>query len=294
MNRELFRATYQTTWGEWPAENEDEARIWLDFVDTVPDSQGSRLFDAVEKILGESRTKPRLGFFRRAYRGLQSDAGTFAPKKAEGCCLCDDTGYLSLPAAVNRDSAGSRWVFDADQGVTLEFTSFPCRCQLGRVYERRAGLASSVVEEARATYMDYRQAAGHKTEGPYQSREEFLAKPVGCSVVGIMRGVILQSRVATGEIAGEERERVRSQDSSRGTTMALWRSRAAGRAPEQPAAAPGGKDRQPGDEPVGKWQHVGAVADEVIAQAIADHASVAEFPFGAVEPQAYEADTVPF
>ena len=87
MNRELFRATYQTTWGEWPAENEEEARIWLDFVDTVPDSQGSRLFDAVEKILGESRTKPRLGFFRRAYRGLQSDAGTFAPKKAEGCCL---------------------------------------------------------------------------------------------------------------------------------------------------------------------------------------------------------------
>jgi hypothetical protein len=106
--------------------------------------------------------------------------------------------------------------------------------------------------------------------------------------------VILQSRVATGEIAGEERERVRSQDSSRGTTAALWRARAAGKAAPQPQAAPGGKDRQPGDEPVGKWVHAGVVADDIIARVIAEHPANVAVALPAVEELDFANGELPF
>jgi hypothetical protein len=281
MNRDEFQAHYESQFNEFPCKSEAEAALWWRFVDQIPESMGIRLFEAVVGDLAESSAmpgvKPRLREFEKALRRLQGKAGAPRHPTPEACSLCDYTGFISVPAAQVRDDAGVRWVFGQTPGVVLSRYASPCRCGLGNLHHRQSGLPQSVVDEARATLLDYRQAAGHRTEGASISREEFLehAEEFGCSVQGIMHDIVIQSHIDAGMAPADLLER---QHAKRGETVKALRAAAQRKARPQDASVPPQSD--------GSWHLAGDVAQEVVADARRQEEQRAEdsdtsFSFGA-------------
>jgi hypothetical protein len=314
MKREKFVAVYQAHFGDFPSKNGEEAQYWFGMIDALPEGLCQRLFEMVEESLGESnaRGKPRMREFGRAWRLLRPpDAAGSQKSKVQGCALCGFTGYMSVPAALKRDATGDRWVFAGDKDVTLELYAYPCRCALGKAHERFAGLNMSVIDEARAYLLDYRQAAGHTTESVEINRADFLAcaERSGCSPVGIMRDVLVRSHIERGELdttpgRGEDKrsclERVQYiLDHRTGTTITALKKYAAEKAKglvrmtaaiptiddeaapaaAAPSEAPTAFESSPPPKP---WVHAGSETDEVIAGCIVDeHLQAADRSVGA-------------
>lgn len=113
MNKlDNFIDQYQAVFGEFPGKG-GELGFWKKFLDTVPETRISALIDKADELNGDSRAKPRLSQFKRAFKFLGIDS----TKKAKfmlksSCAICD----------------GSGWIHEVFRTYSY---AFPCECELG-------------------------------------------------------------------------------------------------------------------------------------------------------------------
>jgi hypothetical protein len=269
-----FVAAYEVQWGTFPGKVVAQAEIWAAMINPIPENLLPKLIDYVNADMGGSRFRPNGNTIMRAWRRLRAETEANAGKtKIESCTLCDNTGTISVPTAWLEDVAGGQWIFDCHPNVTLELHSWPCRCSLGRKFESKRNLPPSACDMARAIYADYRQAAGHRTEGCPVNRAEFLEKNFGCSPVGIMRDVLVKSHIDRGEIDAVTAypdkkscmDRVLAIQKGRGATIEYWKKLAEARRMGKVAAPAPIPTIDDDPQPTQGLTQVGESVDDIIA-----------------------------
>jgi hypothetical protein len=121
-DRKKFALVYKANFARLPFDNDEEAAVWFDFLDTIPAVRIEALFNAVIMARGGARYRPGLEDFKKAWTG-GSDVAPSA------YCLHCDHGRLLVMAYLD----GDRWVL-CDELVPGHEPTVPKRAGLGRWY----------------------------------------------------------------------------------------------------------------------------------------------------------------
>jgi len=275
-HRQSFVGEYESFW-KFPARGDPQAaKYWFALMDDVPAARIPELIFELHQAY-EGKSGPRRALCEDTWKRIKGRSRWGASAPVVQCSMCEGHGLFVVPANRELVKGVDRWTF-AEPSKLLSWWAFPCRCSAGAAHKAKARLDDQVLNDAWATALDFRTAAGCSKEEERQvSRGEFLAldrPPV--SPIGIARDVLWSSLSRAGMREGQQ---TRAEAVTRGALERIERNKTGNLAGNETPTPP-------------KESPVAKTVDEVVASGFA-------FGFNAVEetprlPGGYKAEEFPW